>query len=96
MVVPSFKLIHIHILVLSLSEEHLLSFVKYICKHLEGTKFNDILITISLCDLVAYVSTVQGKAQESVGAQSAGLDCISQGSIRDYTVLDNAQDRTET
>ena len=48
-----------------------------------------LLITISLCSLAACASTEQGQAEESRGTESAGVDCISQGSIRDYTVLDN-------
>ena len=41
-----------------------------------------------LCSLVACASTEEGQAEESMDSGSAGSDCISQGSIRDYTVLD--------
>ena len=49
-----------------------------------------IVILISLCSLVACASTDQGELEEPQAAESTGSDCISQGSIRDYTILDNA------
>lgn len=48
-----------------------------------------ILSVITLCTLGACASTEQGAAGESHAAESTGSDCISQASIRDYTVLDN-------
>ncbi len=48
------------------------------------------VIAITLCYLVACASTEEGPLEGSVGSESTGSDCISQGSIRDYTVLDNA------
>jgi hypothetical protein len=49
-----------------------------------------IVIALYLCYLTACASTEQGLSESSSGSQSTGSDCISQGSIRDYTVLDNA------
>ena len=49
-----------------------------------------LLIGLSLCGLVACASTEQGASEGSAGGGSSGSDCISQGSIRDYTVLDNS------
>ncbi len=48
-----------------------------------------ILITISLCALVACASTEQGQPKDPLAAETSGLDCISQASIRDYTVLND-------
>ena len=48
------------------------------------------VIAISLCTLVACASTEEGALEGSAGSESTGSDCISQGSIRNYTVLDNA------
>ena len=48
------------------------------------------VISISLCSLVACASTQDGALGESAGSESTRSDCISQASIRDYTVLDNA------
>ena len=49
-----------------------------------------LVISITLCSLVACASTEEGPAKDSYGAESTGSDCISLGSIRDYKVLDNA------
>ncbi len=48
-----------------------------------------LVIYSTLCSLVACASTEQGQSELSSGVESAGADCISQSSIRDYTVLDN-------
>jgi hypothetical protein len=49
-----------------------------------------LLIVISSCYLVACASTEQGAAEEGKVADSTGTDCISNTTIRDYTILDNA------
>ncbi len=49
-----------------------------------------LLIFISSCCLVACASTDQGELEDPMAVESARSDCISQGSIRDYTILDNA------
>jgi hypothetical protein len=49
-----------------------------------------LVIVLCLCVLGACASTEQGSSESSPGRESTGSDCISQGSIRDYTVLDNA------
>ena len=49
-----------------------------------------LVILISLSSLGACASTEQGELEEPQAAESRGSDCISQGSIRDYTILDNA------
>ena len=49
-----------------------------------------LVISISLCSLVACASTEQGELEEPKAAESTGSDCISQSTIRDYTILDNA------
>jgi len=48
-----------------------------------------ILIVVSSCYLVACASTDQGEHEDAKTAESTGSDCISQGTIRNYTVLDN-------
>ena len=59
---------------------------------MEISVFNikQIVMAVCLCSLVACASTEQGSSESSSGSKSTGSDCISQGSIRDYTVLDNA------
>ena len=45
---------------------------------------------ISSCCLIACASTEQGAAEEAKVADSTGSDCISNSTIRNYTILDNA------
>lgn len=49
-----------------------------------------LLIIISSCCLVACASTEQGATEEAEVADSTGSDCISNSTIRNYTILDNA------
>lgn len=49
-----------------------------------------ILILLSLSSLAACASSEKPQEGEQSAGQSRGTDCISQGSIRDYTVLDDA------
>ena len=49
-----------------------------------------LLIVISSCCLVACASTDQGELEDPMAVESTGMDCISQGSIRNYTILDNS------
>jgi hypothetical protein len=49
-----------------------------------------LVIALILCSLGGCASTEEGQTEESYGAESTGSDCISQSSIRDYTVLDDA------
>ncbi len=47
------------------------------------------VIITTLCGLGACASTNPEQQEERLGNESTGTDCISQASIRDYTVLDN-------
>ena len=49
-----------------------------------------LLMIISSCCLIACASTEQGAAEEAKVADSTGTDCISNSTIRNYTILDNA------
>jgi hypothetical protein len=49
-----------------------------------------ILILLSLSTLVACATSEEGQEEDLHADRSRGSDCISQGSIRDYTVLDDA------
>ena len=48
------------------------------------------LILLSSCYIVACAATDPGAESGEIQAVSAGSDCISERSIRDYTVLDDA------
>ena len=49
-----------------------------------------LVMIISSCCLIACASTEQGAAEEAKVADSTGTDCISNSTIRNYTILDNA------
>jgi hypothetical protein len=59
-------------------------------KRIEKEMLKQLLIVLCLSNLVACAASEERPETESAGASSAGSDCISQGSIRDYRVLDAA------